>query len=301
MSLLLRPVLLLLLLPLAALADVTPQRVRFDSLDRHEGAALALDGVLFAPDGAAPPGGRPAVIALHGCGGIFSAAEGRGDAPSARHAAYAQLLVRQGYVVLFPDSFNPRGTRQVCTVRMGERTINAQQRRLDVLGALAWLRRQPGVDAKRIALLGWSHGGSTVLASVNGGDARVAQFAQEAGAPFFRTAVAFYPGCTASLRAERWQPLVPLAVLIGAADDWTPAAACESLATRARAQKWPLDLVVYPDAHHGFDAPGGRVVLRKDVPNGVRPGDGVHVGPEPKAREASRERLLAILKEAFAS
>ena len=87
MSLLLR--LVLLLLPLVALADVTPQRMRFDSLDRHDGVALTLDGLLFAPEATAPAGGRPAVVALHGCGGIFSAAQGRGDALSARHAAYA--------------------------------------------------------------------------------------------------------------------------------------------------------------------------------------------------------------------
>ena len=35
---------------------------------------------------------------------------------------------------------------------------------------------QPGLDAANVALVGWSHGGSTMLEAVNGKDAQVAQF-----------------------------------------------------------------------------------------------------------------------------
>jgi hypothetical protein len=41
------------------------------------------------------------------------------------------------------------------------------------------------------------------------------------------------------------------------------------------------------------------VVTRRDVPNGVRPGQGVRVGGEPEAREASRARLEAFLRQAW--
>lgn len=287
-----------MLLPLAVLAAPGPERVRFDSLDRDGDAAVTLTGLLFRPEAPVPDGGRPAVIALHGCGGMFSAARGRSDYLSERHAMHAQRFVDAGYVVLFPDSFGPRGRREVCTVRMNERTITSFQRRLDAIGALVWLRLQPGIDPRRIALLGWSHGGSATLASVNAGDPHVADLVA-GSAPYFRTAIAFYPGCSASLRNAKWSPAVPLTILIGGDDDWTPASSCEVLHARGKAVKWPLDVVVYPGAHHGFDAPSGKVRVRTDVPNGVRPGAGVHVGPEPKAREDALAKVDAILRAAF--
>jgi dienelactone hydrolase len=275
--------------------------VRFDSLDRQDGAPVRIDALLFVPEGAVPQGGRAAVIALHGCGGMYSGARSRRDQLSERHAAQAEALLAAGYVVLFPDSFGSRGRHEVCTIRLGERSIRPAQRRLDALGALAWLGRQADVDPARIALLGWSHGGSTTLAAVNAGDAQVAAFREAGGAPpFFRTAIAFYPGCTASLRDALWKPATSLAILIGSADDWTPAEACAKLGARGDQAKWPLEVTVYSDAHHGFDGPGEKVRLRKDVPNGVRPGEGVHVGAHPRSREQAKAKVAAILKDALA-
>lgn len=90
---------------------------------------------------------------------------------------------------------------------------------------------------------------------------------------------------------------VPERVLIGGADDWTPPAPCAALAARAGEHGWPLETTVYPGAHHGFDAPSGRVRLRVDVPNGVAPGKGVHVGPDPAARADANRRVDAFLRE----
>jgi dienelactone hydrolase len=59
----------------------------------------------------------------------------------------------------------------------------------------------------------------------------------------------------------------------------------------------PLKVTVYPDSHHGFDAPNGPVVHRTDVPNGVAPGQGVHVGANPAAREKANAKMRAFLNE----
>lgn len=266
-----------------------PERVRFDSLDQ----GVTLEGLLYRPPGA---GARPAIVALHGCGGLY-----RNDQPqslSSRHALQAQAWLAAGYVVLFPDSFRSRGVEQVCTVRNSERSIRPRQRRLDALGALRYLSAQPYVARERIGLVGWSHGGSTVLATIDGNDAAVASFVAPLDAPpFFRSAIAFYPGCAAVLQSEGWRPVVPTRILIGDADDWTPSLPCASLATRARERGWPLETTVYAGAHHGFDGPGQGVRHRSDVPNGVSPGKGVHVGPDPAARADARERVATFLRE----
>jgi len=168
-----------------------------------------------------------------------------------------------------------------------------------MLGAQNYAAALPGVDRAHIALVGWSHGGSTTLASVNSKDPRIAEYYAAPGAPPpFRVAVAFYPGCVVSLRAgERWQPGIPLAIHTGELDDWTPAAACVQLGDAARARGAPMTVTVYPGAYHGFDAPSGRIVVWKEVTTGADPDKGVTIGPNPAARAAANDAVRALLRE----
>ena len=105
-------------------------------------------------------------------------------------------------------------------------------------------------------------------------------------------------GALPPLRArDRWEPGVPTRIHIGALDDWTPAKPCIELGEAMAARGEPLKVTVYPDSHHGFDAPNGDVVYRTDVPNGVNPGQGVHVGANPAAREMANAKVRAFLNE----
>ena len=132
-------------------------------------------------------------------------------------------MLAAGYVVLFPDSLGSRGLTEICTAKFGERAVTAAGRRGDALAALQWLAAQPGIARERIALLGWSHGGTTTLATINANDAMVRAFRDQPDAPpFFRAAVAFYPGCSVAARDEGWRLASPVRILIGDADDWTP-------------------------------------------------------------------------------
>src|SRR5215470_5344358 len=95
--------------PIAAQAVSGAEVVRFASRDDDltKTAPTTLDALLFRPQGAGP---FASVVALHGCAGLF-------DAPGQMHARdldWAQHLVGKGYAVVFPDSFGPRGVREVC-------------------------------------------------------------------------------------------------------------------------------------------------------------------------------------------
>jgi dienelactone hydrolase len=275
-------------------------RVSFPSIDREEnGTAVQIQAMLLLPDGPIPAGGYPTVVALHGCSGMYSVVKGREDHLSDRLAMRAEMLLGDGYAVLFPDSFRSRGRNEVCTVKRGDNPITPTRRRLDALGALAFLADRSDIAHDRIALVGWSHGGSTALATINIRDREVAALRDKPGAPpFFRAAVAFYPGCNVSLHAgDRWQPGAPTRIHIGASDDWTPAKPCVELGEAMAARGEPLKVTVYPDSHHGFDAPSGDVVHRTDVPNGVNPGQGVHVGANPAAREKAIAKVRAFLNQ----
>ena len=235
-------------------------------------------------------GHRPVVVMLHGCGGMLN----RQGEPSARMHTYAQLLNAQGWHALAVDSLTPRGEKEICTQRTGTRQITMTQRRADTLAALQWVARQPGVDPQRLALLGWSNGGSALLASTNVNHPDVAQTrtALTSVGASLKLAVAFYPGCATDVK-RGYQPWSPTLLLLGLADDWTPAAECMPLASgQLRIQTWE-------GAHHGFDGTAA-VVHRKDVPNGAHPGQGVHVGGQPQARVESRQLLVEALTQAFA-
>jgi dienelactone hydrolase len=276
----------------AALAQPTPQKLRLRPYGFGAESPAEIDAYLYEPEGPPPPAGRPAVVALHGCSGLFNP----GGGFAARYPTWARHLVAQGYVVLFPDSFGSRGFDDVCSIPVGQRSIRPYDRRLDVLGALEFLAAREGVARDRIALLGWSHGGSSVLATIDGRDAAVAEFRSRPGAPpFFRAAVAFYPGCQPWLR--RWRAAVPLAIHIGEIDDWTPAAPCVALGDDAKGHDPPVDVHVYADSHHGFDAPRGPV---RELQN-VRGKETVHVGPNPAARTIAIERTDAFLRAALAA
>jgi dienelactone hydrolase len=189
--------------------------------------------------------------------------------------------------VLLPDSFTSRGSGPICAIRNSERSIKVETRRDDLIAALAWLRSQPGVDARRIALLGWSHGAMTTLSAI---DATRSSYAKDIAG-----AAVFYPGCAEQLR-KGMALKTPLLMQLGASDDWTPPLRCEQLVAQLKAAEPAADITlkIYPDSYHAFDSKGP-VRFRADVPNGVNAG-GVHVGGNRKARAQSLDELDRFLK-----
>ncbi|MEJ0071460.1 MAG: dienelactone hydrolase family protein [Pseudomonadota bacterium] len=118
----------------------------------------------------------PAVVVLHGCGGI-----------GVHDRAWAKRLTGWGYAALTIDSFGLRGFRQgICTTGQA---VPPTLRARDAFAAAAWLRTQPEIDGDHIGVIGFSHGGWTVLKAVS------APIVQAAGAMPFRAAVAYYPVC----------------------------------------------------------------------------------------------------------
>ena len=275
------------------------QPVAVESLDRQRDQNVLLPSTWWPASTAAPAPApalasalasapAPALVLMHGCGGLF---DGR-HRLAARYTEMAGRLNAMGIHVLVTDSLTPRGEKELCTQRSGERRVTQLQRRRDALGALQWLARQPGVDPQRLGLLGWSNGGSTVLAATNLNHPEVARAPQQPS-----LAVAFYPGCAAELQ-RAYRPAVPLLMLVGEADDWTPAADCKALATAALPTPGVAapELEAYAGAHHGFDG-AAPVRLRREVPGGANPGLGVHQGGQPEARAASALRLEKFLRQ----
>jgi len=244
-----------------------------------DAGSVPINSWLFKPSG---PGPFPAVIALHGCGG--PTVKGALDR---RIVEWAGILVEHGYMVLAPDSFGSRGLGSQCS--NPQRDVRASRERLaDASAALRFLTARGDVKPDSINLLGWSNGGSTALWT-----------AGHVPAIAFATVTAFYPGCTSVLDAahkDRWALGPPLLLLIGEADNWTPAAPCRDLIDLASAKGRKASIVLYPETYHDFDSPGIRQRERRGLAYTADGSGRAMVGPNPAARADAVDRVLAFLK-----
>jgi dienelactone hydrolase/ketosteroid isomerase-like protein len=189
----------------------------------------AMVNELYEPTG---PGPFPAVVLLHGAAGVME-----------QQDQWAKTLKAWGYVALIVDSFGPRGVEEI---RSDFSRVTTAQRTLDAYAALRYLQGQPSVDPHRVGVMGWSHGGSTVLATVQEAGVQTALDLPQRG---FKAAVAWYPYCPPQEVFE-----APLLILIGEKDDTTPAARCLEMKASVRGLGAPVTLKVYPGASHVFDA-----------------------------------------------
>ena len=233
---------------------------------------MTLRAELFKPEGNGP---FPAVIALHGCGGLTSGTE----PVLPRYRDWAERLVKNGSAVLLPDSYGSRGLGPQCRVK--ERRLTARRERVvDVLAARQWLMQQSWARRDRISLLGWANGASALLWAVR------PQLSWRDAGPDFRSAIAFYPDCRLSAGLG-WSARVPTLLLIGAKDDVSSPAACRQMIDGARGRSAFTRIVVYPGAYHDFDSslPVHAVAGSYDaaVP------DRGHVGGDPQAREDAQK------------
>ncbi len=202
---------------------------------------VQLDGYLFQPRTRGP---HPAVVFLHGCGGLLSRST---QAPESRQTAWSKVMNDRGWVVLMVDSFTPRGVSNMCSPKNFVARIY-DARRFDAYAGLAYLQSLPFVDGSHVAVMGWSEGGGTVLRSIGSNAPHKP--------PGFVAAVAFYPAsCNTTRLGDDWSAQIPLFVLVGAGDVWTPAAPCQE----ALEHSPDTQLKIYPDSYHDFDWPNNPV------------------------------------------
>jgi dienelactone hydrolase len=232
-------------------------------------APASLSAQLSTPRGAGP---FPTVILLHGCAGV-----------GANIKAWAVWLNHEGYAAFVLDSFGGRGLKRLCG---GSGGLTGRTRSPDVFAAAEYLKTRPQVDGKRIAAIGYSHGGGTGLWAAATED-------RYPGADI-RAFILFYPPCAG------WKKLpgtTPVLMLLGGKDDWTPAAPCEALAQAASRAGRRVTAVVYPDAHHHFD---GAEVLRRTIVQDARGGLGATIEYNPRAHEDAEKQVRAFLRENLA-
>jgi dienelactone hydrolase len=223
----------------------------------------------------------PAVLILHGGGGV----DGRG-------AYHAKALLAAGIATLEIEMF-PRGGRP----REGTSATLPH-----AAAALRWLAAQPGLDTKRIGVMGISWGGAMTVIMAS----ELIQERVGSEVPVPAAFAPFYPTCTVMLRAitNSQHPLFgwhsrmsarPMLLQIGTRDDYEEGdRPCDPLvATWPEAARSNTTITYYDGAYHGFDAqqPGGS--FHDPTARGGRGGQ-VRFFPSPRDAAASRDAVVAF-------
>ena len=189
--------------------------------------ARPFSATFYAPENVRPGQTYPVVIDLHGCDGVH--------AP--RTEKWRKTFSEKNIGLVALDSFTGRHVRNVCDDVF---RISPTERVLDVQGFLYYIAQSATLRRHTWFLMGSSHGGTTALLSSLHPD------------PIFkalRGIVAYYPWCLDSLPRTN----TDLLILIGDADDWTPAQRCRDMQV---AQVEDFELVIYKGATHSFDIQG---------------------------------------------
>ncbi|BBK31637.1 dienelactone hydrolase [Stella humosa] len=226
------------------LADGYAGAVRFRSstpagpsdLMAGRGPETAIAGELRLPPAAGRP--VPLMIISHGSGGILPGREG----------AWADRLLAQGVATFVLDSFTPRGIRSTGD---DQSQLSTAASVADAFAALRIAATHPAIDPARIGVMGFSKGGQVALYTAlepfrkgaNGGRER------------FALHVALYASCSLPYHSTATTK-APIVMLLGGADDYTPAAHCARYAEWFRQRGSAVQVRVFDGAHHGFDAPG---------------------------------------------
>lgn len=217
-------------------ASLTLTDEQFLRGDRAAGVPVTLTAELALPERAAER--LPAVVLMHGSGG-----PGSGSL-----LEWELTLQGMGIATLAPDSYGRRGIRQT---RNDQSRLGLLATTYDVYRAVETLASDPRVDPARIAVMGFSRGGSAVL------HASMLRFQRLYGPARGRIAayIPFYPDCGTRLAGELEVADAPIRAFHGAADDWALAAPCRAYTDGLRAAGRDVAMVEYPGAFHGFDLP----------------------------------------------
>jgi dienelactone hydrolase len=124
-----------------------------------------LKAVLFVPSSAVPV---PAVVVVHGSGGLWSSTDSTNTKMALQFKGWIDSFRVHKIAALFIDSYTARGVKTFHNVAPPENLPIAAEfvRPRDAYTGLDYLRTLPAIIANRIALLGYSHGGTTVLSTI---------------------------------------------------------------------------------------------------------------------------------------
>jgi len=213
------------------------------------GDSKNLTGRIYFPSEGTGP--YPALVALHGAGGIFP-----------YQLWWADWISQQGFIVLSIDSYCTRG--HLCEHSSGDedknrgkimrnwKKVSLKQRMFDAVAGYQYLSNNPLVKKDSIGLIGWSWGGTAALFTQ--------KFSKRLSLPEngFKGTIAFYPNFKHVQNHRQWKGpgkiAQPTLILYGKSDSLESDGSYKKL--KAAKHPGPLTVIGYKGAVRKFDELG---------------------------------------------
>lgn len=199
----------------------------------------------YAPRGASAARRAPAVVLLHGAGGVLQA----------REATYAAQLAEMGIGAVVVDVF---GARRDLATGFIDRVIEITETMAlaDAYAALGWLQQREEIDSTRVALWGFSYGAMAGVYAANAAVADRLAALYGLGGTRFAAHVAFYGPCITSFDAPKTTG-APVLLAWGEGDELIDPQRCAELVGELRDGGSTVETVSYPGAYHQWDGGWG--------------------------------------------
>lgn len=212
----------------------------FDVLLNDPSAGIATTGLgtLFLPEQANAENPVPAMVLLHGSGGISPG----------REMEYGKLLRDNGYAALVVNYYAPRGATDKTPYMIRVISITEFDAMADGYAGLKILSTHPAIDPDRIGLMGFSYGGMATRFAM---DERVREklTPELAG---FAAFVDFYGPCFQNLGTTDTNG-APLLTLRGTEDKSNDLVACEKREAELTALGVTVESHVFEGAGHAWE------------------------------------------------
>ncbi|MFK8021795.1 MAG: dienelactone hydrolase family protein [Pseudomonadales bacterium] len=231
-------------------ASATP--FDFDVLIAGMQYALPTTGLghLFLPANASVSSPAPAVVLVHGSGGISPG----------REMEHGAMLAENGYAAFVIDYYTPRGATPDVDYMLRVLSVTEFDAVTDSYNALKILRTHPLIDSENIAVAGFSYGGMAARIAMDD-RIRAALLSDEDG---FAAHIDFYGPCFQQLNSPKLTS-GPLLTLRGTEDASNELSACEKREQEILTAGNTVETHVFEGAGHAWDNHSERS-MRPDSP-----------------------------------
>ncbi|MFK0570370.1 dienelactone hydrolase family protein [Endozoicomonas sp.] len=301
--------------------DFSELLTNFDNTLEHTGK-----GTLTLPKGASADNPVPAMIILHGSGGI----------DPDREPKYAELFAKNGIASFVIDYYSVRGSTSDSSYLMKTLSASETDILVDAYSALKVIATHPAIDASRIGVTGYSYGGMVTRYAL---DARVRDIVAP-DTPPFAAHIDVYGPCHQTLGSDQTTG-APYLAIYGDEDNSVDPKTCaqvhnkladngpvETLMLEGAGHAWessrPRDLYEFPyisNCTFSFDektgnalinnqpattAPAGsgreerafaRAMVMMDAPQCIK--QGYIIGSDKKSETAAKEKMLSFMNQVF--
>ena len=209
-----------------------------------ESKPITVFGTLSIPK--STKGKVPAVVIMHGAGGVND-----------HYFEVARILKGIGIAAFIVDSWETRGIHSVRALKGKKLPHSFAFRISDAYAALELLSTHPKINKRKIALMGYSHGGSVALFVAS----KKIRYSFIADDLRFAASIAYYPFCFPQIKDIDFTG-ARILMLLAEKDNMAPAKSCLDYARRIKDSGADINTIVYKNAHHQFPVLPGKKMIQ---------------------------------------